>query len=151
MDRIQNLIGAAQFIMDIDKGNPHVPTPATGTIAAGDTQAPPTIVNLYNDCQRDKARLQDSDALVTLHEIGFGKTDAVRLYWKFADTLRQTLERIEKVLTPLPCLPREIAAIVDDLTPLLKDANHCNEGIVEGLIAIKTEVNALAGTSPKGV
>ena len=120
MDRIANLIGAARIAGNLEQDFQQIETKPTGLLDPIATDAPPVIIKLYNQCQKDKALLSNSDALITFYEIAAGKSEASRNYWKHANAFRQTLDRLEKLLTPLPKTPLEVKALIEDMEPLLK-------------------------------
>ena len=147
MDKLENLIGAVNILSDIAAGNGFRNPKPTGLLDVAATEAPPAIVNLYNECLKDKALVKYSAYLVTLHEIGAGKSEATRNYWEHSKSFRETLDRLEKVLTPLPNTPRKIKAIIGELTEILKAVDRYNKGIVAALVAMKAENDAFSGTA----
>ena len=144
MNQIQNLIGAASIVSDIYRGT-YTETQPTGLLDPAEVQAPEVVVNLYNQCRKDQALLENSNALVTLHEIGAGQSEATRKYWKHAEAFGQTLKSLEKLLTPLPSNPIQIKMIVGNLTLILKSSDTCSKGITESLIELKAEIDQLSG------
>lgn len=150
MNSIDNLIGAARIAVDIEEGNPHVETQPSGLLDPATTDASPVIINLFNQCRKDKALVKDSDEIVTLHEIGAGESEATRNYWKHSEAFHQTLNTLENLLTPLPNTPLKIRAITADLTQILKDSDRCNKGISKSLMDMKAEVDLMAAEAQGG-
>lgn len=146
MNELGKLITAAQMLSDIQQGKPYRQTHPTGLIDLEATQAPPVIVNLYNQCRKDKAMLEDSNAFVTLYETTDGVSFTTQDYWRQADAFGQTLDRLEKLLTPLPITPSEVKALVEEFTTILKDSDSQSKAIAETLLKMKAEC-ALMQTS----
>lgn len=145
MNQLENLIGAARLFLSIQQGETYVETKPTGLLDPDTSDAPEVVVNLYNQCRTDKALVKNSDALVTLFEIDSGATEATRAYWKHSKAFNQTLNRLEKALTPLPDTPLKVKLIITDLTLILKESDVYSKGITESLVEMKAEVDALAG------
>ena len=145
MKRLENLIGAAQMVLGIEEGKPYIEAPPTGLLDPVATDAPPVIVNIYNQCLTDKARLTNSDAYVTLHVIAAGKSEATRNYWKYSEAFHKTLGDLEKLLKPLPSTPNQIKAVMGKITPLLKSSDTCSQAVLQSLTDMKAEIDVLAG------
>ena len=141
---LNTLIATVRLAMGIIHGKPQEVAKPTGLLDPNTTQAPDVIIKLYNQCRKDRAFLENSDALVSLYEITDGKSETTRAYWKHADAFRQTVDSVEKLLTPLPVTPSDVMALMYDIVALLKDADTSTNVITETLIDIKAEVDQKA-------
>ena len=149
MQQLDTLITAAKMLGNIQQGKPYKEVKPTGLINSAETHAPPVIVNLFNQCRRDVAMLANSDALVTLYEIGEGKSFVTESYWKRAAAFRQTLESLENLLTPLPTTPSEVKAKLDNFTTILKDSDTHAKAVVESMLDIQAECDLMQARAEK--
>ena len=141
---LNTLIATARLAMGILHGKPQEVAKPTGLLDPNTTQAPDVIIKLYNQCRKDRALLENSDALVSLYGITDGNSETIRAYWKHADAFRQTVDSVEKLLTPLPVTPKDVRALMDDIVALLKDADTSTNAITETLIKLKVDVDQKA-------
>ena len=149
MNSIDNLIGAARILSDIQEEHPHRQTLPTGLIDADTSPALPIIVDLFNQCRKDKAMLANSNAIATLYEIAVGECFTTEAYWQHAEAFGQILESLENLLTPLPITPSEVKAKLDDFTSLLKDYEIKAKAVMETLLKMKAECDLLGTASEK--
>lgn len=142
---LNTLIGATRLAMGILHSKPQEIAEPTGLVDPATTKAPEAIVGIFNQCREDQAFVENCDALVKLYEMTDGKSETTRAYWEQAEAFRQTLDSLENLLTPLPVTPLEVKALIDNLAPIIKQADVTTNAITETLIAVKVELDLKAG------